>query len=470
MSQDWFNLGSSTSTADEEEQQQDEESSMSSSSSTSTKNKKSSSPIVQLPALNYRIMEENNTPNDDEGSNYHRDTTTHTSGRRRRRQRHQRPRQRRTNYHHPLQEGSSLFSLSSVTQLIRRFWCSSNSSDNNSLEWIRQYYASEGETFRKNLSHQDIKDISFAKYLFHTSSILAIVLYYSNIHKEVNDDGHHYHRTNMKKFPASISYTIRRGIPQKVHFMVWITGWYYMLRAIRNSGSKRLQLFAKQMLTTGIWTVTVCRLGQNSPLMDAFHFGGAGLYMIQHIVLLKIFNTHPYYKSLFYKSFVALLTSVIGLRQFEKYHGIPTESQSSSTTPRKRYIQLAKLSPFQQRCIFWFELVLMISENMLFTSFIQGMTSGLLPLPPLPPSVRVQPPIPATTTKETTNQMKSSADDSSSDIDDECNVTKEEEEEEDDIDEGKRIWQQQEKHLDTVSLSDDEDDDYDGEVFLDACG
>ena len=385
--------------------------------------------------------------NDKEGSKYPNDTTA-DSEIRRPQQKQKRPRRRRTN--RDPQEGSLLSSFSSTLRCIQRFWC--RDKNNNPFEWITDYYASDGEMFRKNLSHQDRKDISYAKYLFHTSSILAILLYYSNVHQEIDEKYYCTFRTrrecysnNMKKFPASISYTIRRGVPQRVHFMVWMTGWYYMLRAIRNAGSNKLRQFSKYMLSTGIFSITFCRLGQNSKLIDGLHFGSAGIYMIQHVVLLQVLNTHPYYKKLFYKSFLALLTSIVGLRHFEKRYNIHTESQcASTTTPRQRYIQLSRLPPFQQRCIFWLELLLMVSENMLFTSFIQGMTSGLSSLP----------------LKEEQRGGRRQQ-------------QQEDDDEEDEDEEGRRIWQQQEKHLDTVSLSDDDDeqdDDQDVEEFLDACG
>ena len=132
------------------------------------------------------------------------------------------------------------------------------------------------------------------------------------------------------------------------------------------------------MLCTGIFTITICRLGQNSKIVDNIHFTGAGIYMLQHIILMKIFNMKSIYKKCFYTSFVSLLTSIIGVRYVENKYNIISESNLNSSTIRKRQIQISRLRPYtKQRILFWLELLLMISENMLFTSFIHGITSGL---------------------------------------------------------------------------------------------
>ena len=96
----------------------------------------------------------------------------------------------------------------------------------NVINWYIRYNKrlnDESIYFRSKLTSNDITNMKIAKTLFHTSSIAAIIVYYwlSNVDVDVNNNNNKTRRISYnKKFPASISFTIRKGLPQKIHFLV----------------------------------------------------------------------------------------------------------------------------------------------------------------------------------------------------------------------------------------------------------
>lgn len=223
---------------------------------------------------------------------------------------------------------------------------------------------SEGVAFRAALTLEDVQMIKMARLLFHTASVVPPMFYYFLAPFE------------YPKFPATISFTIRKGPSQKAQLLLWTAGWACMGKVLKSAGSKWVQRFSAQMWLTGIWTTVLFRLGRD-PLSDVAHFFGAGAYMADHIVLLRLLNTRPVFRKLFFGSFAVLLASISGTHAVERAAGLPMESDHrTSTTQRAR--RLARLSAKTRRKLFVWELLVMLSENLLFASFVHGMPSGLL--------------------------------------------------------------------------------------------
>lgn len=223
---------------------------------------------------------------------------------------------------------------------------------------------SEGVAFRAALTLEDVQMIKTARLLFHTASVVPPMFYYFLAPFE------------YPKFPATISFTIRKGPSQKAQLLLWTAGWACMGKVLKSAGSKWVQRFSTQMWLTGIWTTVLFRLGRD-PLSDVAHFVGAGAYMADHIVLLRLLKTRPVFRKLFFGSFAVLLASITGTHAVERAAGIPMESDHrTSTTQRAR--RLARLSAKTRRKLFVWELLVMLSENLLFASFVHGMPSGLL--------------------------------------------------------------------------------------------
>jgi len=225
-------------------------------------------------------------------------------------------------------------------------------------------FRKDGQDFRRSLTTQDVQKLKFARSLFHSCSVLPALLYYMGTVER------------PAKFPATISFTIRKGLPKHVQTLLWVSGWTTMGRIIQRAGSKFIRKFCLKMFLTGVWTTQLFRLGQG-PLSDVAHFGGAAIYMLDHAALFEILNTKPLFRKIFYSSFVALVVGCGGTRAMEIIAGLPMESDSdTSTADRAR--RLSNVNAKVRRKLFLWELLVMVSENLLFASFVQGMPSGIL--------------------------------------------------------------------------------------------
>ena len=221
----------------------------------------------------------------------------------------------------------------------------------------------EGKSFRSNLQPQDVQTIKLARLLFHSCSVIPAILYYAGTVER------------PPKFPATISYTIRKGWPQKAQLILWMSGWACMFRVIKQRSSSLIRKFCTQMFWTGVWTTCVFKVGRG-PISDKCHFVGAATYMLDHMVLFKVLNTRPVFRKLFLGSFAVMAYSLQKVKAIEQITGLVMES--SDYSPKHRQRVLNRFPRSLRRSLFRWELLVMLFENLLFVSFVQGMPSGLL--------------------------------------------------------------------------------------------
>jgi len=254
----------------------------------------------------------------------------------------------------------------------------------------------EGKLFRKNITSKDMKTLKLARLWFHLCSLIPMFVYY---YFGVID--------KPPKFPATISFTIRKGITKKLSFVTWIIGWSCVYNVIqRRCGGRPSSLFSSLlpklycnstttkpssslitnfitcMIGTGLWTTQLFPIGRDT-LSDVFHFCGASIYMIQHIVLMDVLKMKSSHRRRFYTSLVTLLLSVATVRTIERrqpqlFHveGAAPKGKTHSTAKYRR--QIEKLPTNVRNLLFLADLIVMISENLLFTSFVHGIPSGLV--------------------------------------------------------------------------------------------
>jgi len=203
-----------------------------------------------------------------------------------------------------------------------------------------------GAVFRSRLTPSDVNRIALARNLFHLTAILPPCLYYFS----------RFGVDNPPKFPATISYTIRAGLPKWLHHLIWSSGWFAMYGLFHRYGDTRLRVFALQMFCTGVVTTAVCSLGK-SKLHDQIHSLGACLYMLDHHVLFRILDSKTSYMRVFYSAFVVMVSTMAVAKR--KYHW---EESAGNKVPSS---------------LWWLELAIMGSENLLFSSFVSSMCSGL---------------------------------------------------------------------------------------------
>lgn len=211
-----------------------------------------------------------------------------------------------------------------------------------------------GAKFRGSLTDEDVDQIVLARTIFQLNAVIPAGLYYFT----------RYGRDPIPKFPATISYTIRLGLPKWVSHLGWSAGWYLMYRVIQRRGDQLLKAFSMQMFATGIVTTAICPLGK-SELGDTIHAMAACLYMLDHHALFRILDAPVSYIRVFYGAFLGMLSAMtVAKLQFKWDESNPAAQALLSSQSR----------------LFWsLELVVMICENVLFQAFVSSMGSGLRP-------------------------------------------------------------------------------------------
>jgi hypothetical protein len=214
---------------------------------------------------------------------------------------------------------------------------------------------SRGEMFQARLTALDVADVAKARDIFNGMTVVTTALYYLGTSE------------SAPKFPATISWTIRKGLPKKVNHLLWTWGWWTMYGVFARAGDGLSLLFILQMFATGIVTTCLAPVGQGGGWLDQVHFVGALLYMLDHIVLFYYLGTTLPYRAVFYCSFVAMAASISAVKRL----GLQPEQLEQRRDKLSAVLPARTLNK-----LYWCELV-MCSENLMFTGFITGMASGL---------------------------------------------------------------------------------------------
>ena len=196
------------------------------------------------------------------------------------------------------------------------------------INYYIMYNNIELEIFHKNLNNiTNKKKIILSQYFFYTSMILPFILYHSN----------------NNNFPCTLSDTISNDTPRIIHHINWLLGWLFLLKVIFNSDSNNIKFFSIGMVSTGIIACMLYPINRkiNS---NKIHYFSSLLYMILHVGMFKILNIKKNYLNYFYLSFFFLFISSL----------------------KNNSNKIKKLNNF----------IFMISEYLLFFSFISGMTSN----------------------------------------------------------------------------------------------
>mmetsp|Transcript_14740 Transcript_14740/g.18225 ORF Transcript_14740/g.18225 Transcript_14740/m.18225 type:complete len:157 (+) Transcript_14740:364-834(+) len=156
-----------------------------------------------------------------------------------------------------------------------------------------------------------------------------------------------------------------------------------MYDVFHRAGSRFSRLFAIQMWVTGVICTFICQLGQGK-LSDAIHFVTATMYMIDHVVLFSYLKTRRIFRSAFYVSFLAMAAAMREKKRIHREHDLFSGEYSlddidvnNGHSIAKEHEKLSRLEPVIRNKIWWMDVFIMTFENLLFTSFVSGMTSGL---------------------------------------------------------------------------------------------
>ena len=232
------------------------------------------------------------------------------------------------------------------------------------------------QPFQLALTQADEWLLTLARRIFHASTLVPLVLY----HFRTSD--------TQPLFPATISHTIRRGVPRLVNFVLWISGWSIMLYAVGTRAESWLVVaFAWQMVLIGIVCTQLCPVGCGG-VREQVHVALAAIYMADHHFLCGLLRLRMPYRIGFYGGFVGLGLAMVAKGRIEERAGVGGIGDALvSETVRQGFAGQPRLAQLHWRA----RLAVMVFEYGMFLSFVEGIGSGLespdvsLPLPPTPP-------------------------------------------------------------------------------------
>ena len=219
--------------------------------------------------------------------------------------------------------------------------------------------------------------LSVAQMLFITNQLTNFPLYYlPGLRGVGGSDG-----KGSTKFPCSISWMTRKGLPRWSTLLLWNIGWACMLWAFINEGDLSTlvwpsdwlrALFMLQMYATGFVVVVATPMqGPDVALgqQDALHCYAALLYVADHAFALQFVLGVDVFTSAYGCSFL-LCTALCGLCQFLRADG-----DRAARIVYLRFLSSKMLSFATFTYIL--EFGFMAFENALFLVFLCGMTSGI---------------------------------------------------------------------------------------------
>ena len=205
-----------------------------------------------------------------------------------------------------------------------------------------------------------------AQRIFIVNQLLNFPLYYlPGVRNLLGGDGE-------AKFPCSISWMTRRGLPRLNCLILWNVGWYFLVRAVAADETLGRLIFTLQMYATGFVTVVLTPMMGSDVAMgsaDALHCYSAMLYVLDHWFANELLLSVPLTSA--YGAGFAVTASLCGVFQFlradddlmaKRVHARGWAGGHSVSFDRfKRTLEVG----------------FMLTENLLFFIFLFGMSSAL---------------------------------------------------------------------------------------------
>ena len=163
--------------------------------------------------------------------------------------------------------------------------------------------AAHATALRAALTPADLAQIGLARNLFQASWAVPLACYFLVEPRPL-------------RFPMSISWTIRRGLPRWVHHASWLAGWSIFAAALVRAGNAFVTTFSLQMFATGALTVILCPLSGRK-LQDAIHWLSALIYMADHVVMFGLLGTRPAFVATFWACFAVMSVCTVVERRGE---------------------------------------------------------------------------------------------------------------------------------------------------------
>jgi len=169
-------------------------------------------------------------------------------------------------------------------------------------------------------------------------------------------------------FPATISFTIRDGLPKQLHHLFWVIGWLH-IAALMRKAKAALQFRTLMMFLNGVFGVVIYNLSFNKS-RNRLHGLFAAIYMVEHIFLMRLFKHEETAFRGFGVSMSLFSCALVMSRMIERKYDIPGEAEAPLEVRRGR---LKQQSRALQGLLFALGTVVMVFENGLFLAFTNGL-------------------------------------------------------------------------------------------------
>eukprot|EP00931_Biecheleriopsis_adriatica_P007608 TRINITY_DN108876_c0_g1_i1.p1 TRINITY_DN108876_c0_g1~~TRINITY_DN108876_c0_g1_i1.p1 ORF type:complete len:239 (-),score=7.68 TRINITY_DN108876_c0_g1_i1:111-827(-) len=222
-------------------------------------------------------------------------------------------------------------------------------------------------------SHQHFY-VQLAQRVFIANMILNFPLYYlPPFNRWCGGDG------QLARFPCSISWMTRKGLPRYLTLCTWIPGWMLLLYAYHShEGDNRfgLQIFGLSMFAAGFVTVVLTPIQEDVAMgsRDTIHCVAASVYIVYHFLANEwVLGVDCFTGSNVYGLTFTTNSVLCCFCQFLRMDG--------NRKARVLYQHLIggsgrKHLPTFQQFVLGIEYAFQLTENLLFLAFLLGMTSG----------------------------------------------------------------------------------------------
>jgi len=252
---------------------------------------------------------------------------------------------------------------------------------------------------RENLNPQQLWLIKAGRNTFLFCQVVPQLLYYLR------------YSDKSPRFPATISWTIRKGPPRWLHCVSWILGWGLTLSGMLPRSNRAIRVYMLQMVLTGIINI-LFPVDSGGAYEHKIHYWTAAMYLADHYWLFEILNEKAIYRTVFKLCFVGMVIAMILSESIktgkdlvsdnedldgEGYLEINKREERDSFAHRlsKRLslvcvggpkallypiekIELPRKKEFNN-ILRYLNLIIMLTENGIFMSFVLGIASGLQP-------------------------------------------------------------------------------------------
>jgi hypothetical protein len=221
-----------------------------------------------------------------------------------------------------------------------------------------------------------------AIFIFNQLSIFPLY-YLPGLRGRLGADG-----KGQTKFPCSISWQTRKGLPRLSTILFWNIGWAHMARAFFKDGDFAAMsttdwyrgAFMLQMYATGFVCIVLTPMKGRDVAMgreDALHCYAAMLYVADHAIANQFILGVPL--TSFYGAGLAVTSVMCGICQ-----GLRADDDHLS---RRLYARMGIKKRMPLSTFVWLlEIGFMFWENAIFFVFLIGMSSGVHIVDPTPPS------------------------------------------------------------------------------------